>query len=161
LHLILFEPQGIFLRMTWPPTHSFDTGTEQGGQSPKWQLWEPEWPHGWGTEHGSWHKGGIVPQGRGGGIEVLPQAHVKSEKIVSRHGGQWPLWHNVSHTCWPHLSFFPQSMEQKWGSQSAIVKFLFGPDNGQHFSLHRCLPQFFFAPQGFSQVNFWFSINVL
>ena len=89
----------MFLRMTWPPTHSLAMGTEQGGQSPKWQMWEAEWPHGCGTEHGSWHDGGGVPHGSGGGIEVIPQAQLRSAKMVSRQGGQWPLWHRDSQEC--------------------------------------------------------------
>jgi len=89
-----------------PGISCFVIGTEQGGQSPKWQLWEAGCEQGWGIEHGSWHdEGGGVPQGNGGGIEVLPQQHVTSVNIVSRQGGQWPLWHKDSHACCPHLKF--------------------------------------------------------
>jgi hypothetical protein len=78
----------MFFNKTWPPIHSLGTGTTQGGQAPKWQVWVAKWPHGWGTMQGWVHDGGGVPQGRGGGMEVFPQAHVKSVNMVSRQGGQ-------------------------------------------------------------------------
>lgn len=97
-----FDPQGMFLSSTWPPMHSFATGTEHGGQTPKWQVCEAECPQGWGNTQGWGHEGTGVPQARGGGIDVFPQEQVRSVKMVSRHGGQWPLWHSSWHECCPH-----------------------------------------------------------
>jgi len=51
-----------------------------------------------------------VPQGTGGGIEVFPHAQEKLVKIVSRQGGQWPLWQSSWQKCFPHCNFFPQEI---------------------------------------------------
>lgn len=88
LHLMSLEPQRMFLSSKCPPTHSFTTGIEQGGQSPKWQVCEDVCPHGWGTWHGRVQVGGGVPHGSGGGMNVSPQAQVRSLKMVSMQGGQ-------------------------------------------------------------------------
>lgn len=151
----------MFLNNTCPPTHSFATGTEHGGQSPKWQVWEAGWPHGWGTKQGWGHDGAGVPQGTGGGIDVFPQAHMRSVNVVSRHGGQCPLWHSNWQECCPHRSLFPQGMEHKWGSQSLPKSSPPGLERGQQRSLHRCLPQFFFLPQDLSQTKISASLETL
>lgn len=129
-------------------TYFIVKNTQGGHFSSEWQLCIT-----WCSQlcfrgQGFVHAGTFVPQATGGKMTLAPHSQRSSSNESRAHGLQLPMWHFLSHLCFPQES---KRLHVTWHWWSRSI---------QHSWLHRCLAQernfvhFFLQRMSLSDVKF-------